>query len=60
MKFFTTLRIVLIMLLSIYGLTVLLWSCSIVKREGSTSPCYANKHMVGYGPGGWGKGRMKQ
>jgi len=39
--------------------SLLLSSCSIIRQEGSTSPCYGQKHYVGYGPGGYGKGRIK-
>lgn len=37
---------------------VFLSSCSST-REGTTSPCYSHRHFVGYGPGGFGKHRMK-
>lgn len=46
----------------IFGLLLLIMSCSscnIASREGTTSPCWSTKNMVGYGPGGYGKGRMK-
>jgi len=46
--------------LAIFALTAIMFfsSCS-ASREGTTSPCWSTKHMVGYGPGGFGRGRMK-
>lgn len=45
----------------IYTLAALIFftSCSVARREGTTSPCYSSRHFVGYGPGGFGKARMK-
>lgn len=45
----------------IYTLAALFFfsSCSVARREGTTSPCYSSKHFIGYGAGGFGKGRMR-
>lgn len=58
MKFATTLKIVLVYLAFVYGTALVLTSCS-AAHEGDTSPCYSQKHYVGYGPGGFGKYRPK-
>jgi hypothetical protein len=55
----TTSTIIVGFVALVFALLVLLSSCSVVRREGSTSPCYTTKHYVGYGFGGFGKGRMK-
>lgn len=54
-----TAKIIIGYLALIYALAFLFSSCSIAAREGTTSPCYSSKHFVGFGPGGYGKGRMK-
>jgi hypothetical protein len=35
-----------------------LWQlCSCASSKDASSPCYSQTHYVGYGPGGWTKGR---
>jgi hypothetical protein len=55
----TTATISLVYVALVFTLIILMSSCSVLRREGSTSPCFATQHYVGYGFGGFAKGRMK-
>jgi hypothetical protein len=58
MKAINTAKIVVGYLALVFFLAWLCAGCSTARREGTTSPCWTTKHMVGYSFGGWGKGRM--
>ena len=53
--FYKTARIVIGYLLLVYALPVIFTSCSIARREGTTSPCNNKNAFAGYGKDNQGR-----